>query len=239
MQRPEVPGLRGLLASLRALPSSAGGRHLYRMLRQRGRAAVPVKIRYKQGRAPTHPVATTEYRRAAHLGTPPRRADAVRLRRGRARGGVEQLRNGVPRRLQRARKGAVLAAGGASRAPRLCARRRMRGRGGWAWGRASGRAVPHGAVCSRVSPPSSVVQVHVCSALCRARGVETVAAAGSWVGSWASTRVYSWSRSLYCAVSDTVLAPRSGGRGHRRACAPEPPAPHDTPLPSVLQHGVF
>ena len=52
------------------------------------------------------------------------------------------------------------AAGGASRAPRLCARRRMRGRGGWAWGRASGRAVPHGAVCSRVSPPSSVVQVH-------------------------------------------------------------------------------
>ena len=128
------------------------------MLRQRGRAAVPVKIRYKQGRAPTHPVATTEYRRAAHLGTPPRRADAVRLRRGRARGGVEQLRNGVPRRLQRARKGAVLAAGGASRAPRLCARRRMRGRGGWV--ETSGRAVPHGAVCSRVSPPSSVVQVH-------------------------------------------------------------------------------
>mmetsp|Transcript_7077 Transcript_7077/g.22386 ORF Transcript_7077/g.22386 Transcript_7077/m.22386 type:complete len:224 (-) Transcript_7077:31-702(-) len=144
MQRPEVPGLRGLLASLRALHSSAAhtpseslaalGRHLYRMLRQRGRAA--------------------------HLGTPPRRAIAVRLRRGRARGGVEQLRNGVPRRLQGARRGAVPAAGGASRAPRPCARRRMRGRGGWAWGRASGRAVSHGAVCSRVSPPSSVAQVH-------------------------------------------------------------------------------
>ena len=131
------------------------------------------------------------------------------------------------------------AAGGASRAPRLCARRRMRGRGGWAWGRASGRAVPHGAVCSRVSPPSSVVQVHVCSALCRARGVETVAAAGSWVGSWASTRVYSWSRSLYCAVSDTVLAPRSGGRGHRRACAPEPPLPTIPHSPVFCSMGCF
>ena len=59
MQRPEVLGLRGLLASLRALHSSAAhtpseylaalGRHLYRMLRQRGRAAVPVKIRHKHG----------------------------------------------------------------------------------------------------------------------------------------------------------------------------------------------